>query len=167
MALKPMESASESGAEEADAILSEINITPLVDIFLVLLIIFMVTSSVLSQLGVDVSLPSAPSASTSQESQEAVIVTLSADSSGGVKVNGQAIRGSIATALEPALRAAFAQTKSRGVVLEGDQRAFLGQAVEVMEHAKRAGALQFSIATQGGAPGGGVNRSEVSTPGER
>src|SRR4051812_17612029 len=57
------------------AIMAEINITPLTDIFLVLLIIFMVTSSVMSQSGVDVNLPQASSA-TSQSQPEGIIITL-------------------------------------------------------------------------------------------
>ena len=72
---------------EGDAgIVAEINITPLTDIFLVLLIIFMVTSSVMSQMGVDVNLPAASNA-TSQSQPEGVIVTLM--TGGKMKINEQ------------------------------------------------------------------------------
>ena len=150
MALKTLDPRRDAGgwgdSDESEAIVSEINITPLVDIFLVLLIIFMVTSSVLSQLGVDVQLPSAATASSGQQNQDAVIITLGA-SGGWLKLNGEALPG--VGALEDALRRAFSKTASRMVVLEGDEKAFLGAAVEVIDQAKKAGATGFAIATQG------------------
>ena len=50
-------SADSDAWDSDDEIMAEINITPLVDIFLVLLIIFMVGTSVMSQMGMDVTLP--------------------------------------------------------------------------------------------------------------
>src|SRR5438270_362180 len=129
----------EGGAE----IVAEINITPLTDVFLVLLIIFMVTSSVMSQMGVDVNLPQASSA-TSQSEAEGVIVTLLPG--GQLKVNGNALAGG-AGDLEGVLKTVFGKTKSRLVILEGDRQAFLGSAIEVMDHARKAGAERFAIAT--------------------
>src|ERR1700741_3897944 len=94
--------------EETDgAIMAEINITPLTDIFLVLLIIFMVTSSVMSQMGVDVNLPHASTA-TSQAQPDGVIVTLLPG--GGIKVNQKEVPGGKFDELERALKAAFSQT---------------------------------------------------------
>ena len=71
------------GEEVGDDIVAEINITPLTDIFLVLLIIFMVTTSVISSQGKNVDLPSAAIAS---QTPQGVTVTISADTfSGGVR----------------------------------------------------------------------------------
>src|SRR3954468_23602633 len=87
MALKTM------GGGETDsegAIMAEINITPLTDIFLVLLIIFMVTSSVMSQMGVDVNLPKA-SDKTASAQPDAVIITLLPG--GTLKINQRGIGG--------------------------------------------------------------------------
>src|SRR5437868_2482717 len=132
-------------ADEADTgIMAEINITPLTDIFLVLLIIFMVTSSVMSQLGVEVNLPAA-SNQVSQAQPEGVIVTLLPG--GRVKVNDDAIAPGDFGAMEAKLKVAFTKTRSRLVILEGDRQAFLGSAIEVMDHARRAGADRFAIAT--------------------
>lgn len=133
-----------NGEEEDGSIVSEINITPLVDIFLVLLIIFMVTSSVMSQMGVDVQLPKA-SSQTAQSQSEGVIITLL--SAGRLKVNGQMLPAGRISELESVLKAAFSQTKSRLVILEGDRQAFLGAAIEVMDTARKAGADRFAIAT--------------------
>jgi biopolymer transport protein ExbD len=133
------------GGEEAEAdIMAEINITPLTDIFLVLLIIFMVTSSVLTNNGVDVNLPQA-SPQTSQAQPEGVIVSLLPR--GGMSVNGKVLAAGDYPSLESSLKGAFSQTTSRLVILEGDREAYLGSAIEIMDSARRAGAEKFAIAT--------------------
>ena len=142
------------GAEDADAnapIVAEINITPLTDIFLVLLIIFMVTSSALSQQGVEVSLPQA-SNQVSSAQPDGVIVTLLPD--GGVKVNQEIVSADDLSAMEPKLKAAFAKSSSHMVILEGDRKALLGNAIQVMDHARKAGADKFAIATAPESSGG-------------
>ena len=136
---------SSGESDQAPEILAEINITPLTDIFLVLLIIFMVTSSVMSQLGVEVSLPKAASG-VAESQNDGVIITLLPE--GALKVNDERVSAGDYEGLESRLKSAFAKTSSRLVVLEGDRRAFLGSAIEVMDHAKRAGADRFAIATQ-------------------
>jgi biopolymer transport protein ExbD len=128
-----------SDSESDPGIVAEINITPLTDIFLVLLIIFMVTSSVMSQMGVDVNLPAA-SNSTSQSQPEGIIVTL-------MKINEIDVPNNDMGAFENGLRSAFSRTKSRLVILEGDRQAFLGSAIQVMDSARKAGAEKFAIAT--------------------
>lgn len=133
-----------SETEGTGGILAEINITPLVDVFLVLLIIFMVTSSVMSQLGVDVNLPAASQQST-QSQPEGVIITLLPG--GDLKVNEQSVPADQTARVEPLLKEAFAKTKSRLVILEGDRKAYLGAAISIMDYAKRAGAERFAIAT--------------------
>lgn len=130
--------------DESTDIMAEINITPLTDIFLVLLIIFMVTSSVMSNQGMDVKLPKASAASTSSQ-PEGVVVTLLPG--GGMKVGNESIGSGNFEKLESVLKSALSQTREKLVVLEGDQQAFLGQAVSVMDTAKRAGAEKFAVAT--------------------
>jgi len=124
--------------------MAEINITPLVDIFLVLLIIFMVTSSVMSQMGVEVTLPQASPASATVQ-PEGVIVELLPD--GGIKVNDEPVPAGDFDALQSKVAAAFTKTTSRLVVLQGDRKAFLGNAIQVMDSSRRAGAQRFAIAT--------------------
>jgi biopolymer transport protein ExbD len=147
MALK---SSAHSGGHDHEmdsgAIMAEINITPLTDIFLVLLIIFMVTTSVMSQMGVDVQLPQA-SHSVAQAQSEGVIITLMSEGQLKVNDNDKKIKSGDFQALETALKEAFSRTSSRLVILEGDRQAFLGSAIEVIDHARSAGAAQFAIAT--------------------
>jgi biopolymer transport protein ExbD len=136
--------ASGSDSDESGSIMAEINITPLTDIFLVLLIIFMVTSSVMSQLGVDINLPQA-SSQTTQAQPEGIVVSLLPQ--GGLRVNDKPIQAGNYGELEKLLKSDFLKTSSRLVILEGDRQAFLGSAIEVMDHARKAGANRFAIAT--------------------
>lgn len=141
-----LKSTTSSGADEdfSPEIMSEINITPLTDVFLVLLIIFMVTSSVMSQMGVDVNLPKA-SESLSQGQPDGVIVTLLPN--GAMKINERSIRPKDWNQFERVLKKIFESTQTRLVILEGDQSALLGTAIELMDHARAVGASNFAIAT--------------------
>jgi biopolymer transport protein ExbD len=148
MAMKVSSGSSHSSRDSYDEgqadIVAEINITPLTDVFLVLLIIFMVTSSVMSQMGVDVNLPQASNV-TAQAQPEGVIITLLP--SGELDVNDTRIGKGQYDQMETVLKTDFGKTASRLVILEGDRQAFLGSAIEVMDHARKAGAEKFAIAT--------------------
>lgn len=126
-------------------IVAEINITPLTDIFLVLLIIFMVTSSALNQMGIQVQLPNAKRAATASESP-GVIVSVTSDSK--IYVNGAQVNGD--AALSEALKAGLAKASDKTVILEGDRQAVLGTIVRIMDEGKKAGATKFAVATKGG-----------------
>ena len=127
--------------EEDDGIVAEINVTPLTDIFLVLLIIFMVTTTAVTQEGKNIDLPSAEVASeTTPEG-----VTVEVDDEGVIHVNGDVVAdGGLAEALEVSL----ASAQDKIVVLRGDKRVLLGQAVDVLDLAQKAGAEGIAIATQ-------------------
>jgi biopolymer transport protein ExbD len=123
-----------------DEIVAEINVTPLTDIFLVLLIIFMVTSSAIMQQGTPVNLPRAGSGGAEAEG---IVVTATAD--GQLEVNGQAVERE---QLLPALAAALADSVDKRVVLQGDRQVILEDAVQIMTIAKEAGAEKIAIATE-------------------
>jgi biopolymer transport protein ExbD len=134
------------GDEETDGeIFAEINITPLTDIFLVLLIIFMVTTSVISSQGKEVDLPSSAVAS---QTPAGVTVTLSAKDE--IAVDGKVVT---AEQLKPALVAALESAKEKIVILRGDREVVLGEAVNVLDLAQEAGATGIAIATKPPAPG--------------
>jgi biopolymer transport protein ExbD len=114
--------------------------TPLTDIFLVLLIIFMVTSSVIANTGKNVKLPEAQQ--TSSTPPKAVNVTISKD--GTIQVDGAAVRRD---ALRAALEAALAKTEEKQVILRGDREIVYGEAVYVLDQAQLAGAAGFALAT--------------------
>ncbi|MBT7609725.1 MAG: biopolymer transporter ExbD [Bacteriovoracaceae bacterium] len=125
-----------------EEILADINMTPLIDIMLVLLIIFMVTSSVSLESGLDIDLPDSTVKGT-KESSDAIIVSLGSEgevSVQGQKANFENLKQTISEALKNA--------KTDLVILEGDQASKLGVAVTVMDIARGAGAIRFAIATE-------------------
>ncbi|MGH7381364.1 MAG: ExbD/TolR family protein [Candidatus Methylomirabilales bacterium] len=124
----------------SDEVVAEINITPLTDVFLVLLIIFMVTSTALIQSGLNVNLPRSRAAGTQPQG---VTITVAAD--GQMAVNDQ--RTDLA-GLGERLRAAFASGKDPVVTIRGDERVILGSLVEIMDIARRSGAEKIGVATR-------------------
>ncbi|HVP29814.1 MAG TPA: biopolymer transporter ExbD [Myxococcota bacterium] len=134
-----------AGEELGDDIVAEINITPLTDIFLVLLIIFMVTTSVISAQGKDVDLPSSAIASATPSG---VNVTVTAE--GEIQIEDRVVREA---ALEPELRAALQRSKDKIVVLRGDRKVLLGEAVNILDVAQKAGASGIALATKPPGPG--------------
>jgi len=131
---------SEGSEEGGGGIVAEINITPLTDVFLVLLIIFMVTSSVIANTGKKVDLPEAQEASNTPPKA----VTVTVDATGAIQVNGEAVRKDALRAyLEQALEAA----EDKLVILRGDREIVYGEAVFVLDQAQLAGAEGFALAT--------------------
>ena len=129
-----------SGDEEN--IMSEINMTPLIDIMLVLLIIFMVTSTAALESGLDIELPKTQ-ITNEKKQDEILIITL--DKDGKVAIAGKTISDAdIGAKIASSLK----ELKTQSVILEGDTKAFLGKAVELMDLAKSAGAKNFSIAAE-------------------
>jgi biopolymer transport protein ExbD len=125
----------------SEHIVAEINITPLTDIFLVLLIIFMITSSAIIESGGKVNLPEAAKTETAPRG---VAVTMTPDQ--GIYVNQKKVTKE---ELEPALRAVLSENPERVVILRGDRNVLLGEAVWVMSVIKRAGASEIAVAAQG------------------
>jgi biopolymer transport protein ExbD len=125
-----------------EEILADINMTPLIDIMLVLLIIFMVTSSVSLESGLDIDLPDS-TVKGATESTEAIIVSL--ESEGVISVQGQ---NATFENLKLIISKALKDAKTNLVILEGDQASKLGMAVTVMDIAREAGAVRFAIATE-------------------
>jgi biopolymer transport protein ExbD len=131
----------EAGEGEGGGIVAEINVTPLTDIFLVLLIIFMVTTTAVHDEGKEIDLPAAEVA----EEMPPEGVTVEIDEFGVLKLNSQrVVEGELAARLEIALEAA----RDKVVVLKGDQRVLLGRAVNILDLAQKAGADGIAIATQ-------------------
>lgn len=122
-------------------IVAEINMTPLIDIMLVLLIIFMVTSTAALESGMDIELPKTQV--TNEKPTETLIVSL--DREGRVSIQGKVVP---AADLPGKIADTLKELKTESVILEGDTKAYLGKAVELMDIAKNAGAKNFSIAAE-------------------
>jgi biopolymer transport protein ExbD len=128
-----------SGDDNSE-IVAEINITPLTDIFLVLLIIFMITSSAMIESGGKVNLPKA--VSTRSESR-GTTVTLTPKHE--IFVNQKKVTEE---QLEPTLQDALNTSSDKTVILRGDRDVLLGETVRIMSIIKRAGASEIAIAAE-------------------
>ena len=137
MAISSLPSGDDDGD---DGIVAEINVTPLTDIFLVLLIIFMVTTTVIQDEGKNIDLPQGT------ESEETPSgVTVSIDIDGVIQVNERVVHQND---LLPALEAALEIADKKIVILRGDKTVMLGQAVNILDLAQQAGAKGIALATQ-------------------
>jgi len=122
------------------AIMAEINITPLTDILLVLLIIFMVTSVAMVQSGATINLPQV------QETQlepRQIVITVTPQKEIFVNNNPTTLAD-----LEMVMRPMVSAQPDIPVVLEGDKDVILGEAVKILSIAQRAGATQIAIAAE-------------------
>ena len=157
----------DDAGEEAgsESIFAEINITPLTDVFLVMVIIFMVSALAVQvearqekkkvkdeqaqvdqekKSGLKVNLPSgaAQEIDTSKASLVLVIPL-----SGDVAVGGKVMRDDQLNSL---FQAAFQRDKNIQVVLKADKGVAHGRVVNIMERAKQAGLTRLAIGTSGG-----------------
>ena len=128
------------GGDDNSEIFAEINITPLTDIFLVLLIIFMITSSAMIESGGRINLPKA--VATRSESR-GTTVTLTPKHE--IFVNQKKVSEDT---LEKTLQEALSISPDKTVILRGDKDVLLGDTVKVMSIIKRAGATEIAIAAE-------------------
>jgi biopolymer transport protein ExbD len=144
---------SMTSPEGGGGVFSEINITPLTDIFLVLLIIFMVTTAVTIESAAHVDLPKAE-ATAPTDKPKGIIVTYTSDHQ--IYVNDKSVTE---PELQPTLHGALANSTDKIVIFQGDPKVILGDMVRILDIAKSAGAEAIAIAVSslppGGAPAGG------------
>ncbi len=154
MAMGKVPGSSDEG-DGTDAVFSEINITPLTDIFLVLLIIFMVTSTVIvrqadglggANRGIEVNLPKGGSADVVQSRKELPVAVLA---------DGRTVLAGVVVSAEE-LSAEFERARTEAedtlVIVQADEGVPHGRVVEVMESAKRAGLGQLAIGVRAEGP---------------
>ena len=124
--------------EEDNRPLSEINVTPLVDVMLVLLIIFMVTAPMMQE-GMSVNVPEVATAPLEQHEQEPVILVI--DKSGKLKIKRTELS---LEQLPTELGAIFGERADKTLYLRADAGVSYGTVVQAMALAKQAGA-QFEL----------------------
>ena len=124
--------------------LTEINVTPLVDVMLVLLIIFMVTAPLIQQ-GVEVSLPEARAKAVDAEEQK-LVLSIKSDKSLYLGSSEDAARIPF-DALEDKLRANTRAMKDRELYLMADKTLPYGFVVDVMATVQRAGITNVGMIT--------------------
>ena len=131
--------AMQSGGDQG-GIFASINITPLTDISLVLLIIFMVATAVTIESAAHVDLPQVEAPNQTQQTR-GVTVTYTAEHQ--IFVNQKAVTEA---ELRAAVSEALAKTPLKMVVFDGDPRVILGDAVRIVDLAKQAGAESIALA---------------------
>ena len=128
------------GGGSDDRFMSDINVTPFVDVMLVLLIIFMVTAPMMMQ-GVDVDLPEATSEPLSAQ-EEALIVSINKD--GQVFISDYEVQ---VDALGEKLLKILEGRESREVYIKGDKTVPYGVVVRVMSEMEAAGIEKIGMVT--------------------
>ncbi|MDB4945498.1 MAG: Biopolymer transport protein ExbD/TolR [Labilithrix sp.] len=120
---------------------NEINVTPLVDVVLVLLIIFMVITPML-QRGKDVNLPKSEKVD-EEKKGDPLVLSVTPDGKTYVEANQvdeSALEGKVADALR--------REPGRKIMLKGDEKVTVGDVRKVMQHARLAGAKGVALAVQ-------------------
>jgi len=122
--------------------LAEINVTPLVDVMLVLLVIFMVTAPLINQAGVEVDLPQAKTGAVKDETENA---TVTVDKSGNVWLDD---RKFTPKEFDEKFRAVITARKPKAVFLRADTNVPYGTVIKVMDELRAAGITRLGMMTR-------------------
>jgi biopolymer transport protein ExbD len=127
--------------DDTDEVMNEINMTPLVDVMLVLLIIFIITVPVMKH-SVNIDLPRA---SSEQQAIKPETVRLSVDADGSYYVNDAKISDE---ELAPRLKAAAAQNPQPDLHIRGDKAVRYERVAQAMAAAQQAGLRKIGFITE-------------------
>jgi biopolymer transport protein TolR len=121
---------------------NDINMTPFVDIVLVLLIIFMVTAPMLNQ-GIKINLPAAKGSDLeAQRDEEPIVISLKSDQS--IYLNTQAISNSN---LENRMNLLFRKRADKNVFIKADEKLPYGFVAQIISRLKEGGAEKIGLVT--------------------
>ncbi|MCI5071479.1 biopolymer transporter ExbD [bacterium] len=132
-----------NNSNDSDTVLAEINVTPLVDVMLVLLIIFMVAAPLIQQ-QVDVELPQTQAKQSINAKENDIILIV--DKYKKVHIQGQTIA---LDRLESKLKAIYANKKNKEIFLQADKTIPYGFVVQIMALVKNAGINKMGMVTDG------------------
>ncbi len=129
----------------------EINLIPLIDVLLVILIFLMVTTTYSKTAGLEITLPSAEAPEAEATDREInVLITARGD----ILINRLQVAAGNADALAEALAKVASGKQEPVVIISSDKDARLQSSIDVMQAAQRAGIAGISFATQSDASGG-------------
>ncbi|WP_439870202.1 ExbD/TolR family protein [Pseudomonas syringae] len=126
--------------QDTDEVLSEINVTPLVDVMLVLLVVFIVTAPLLTN-SIPINLPKTESVAPVEQKDPLVV---SIDGQGKLFINKDEIQPGL---LESSLKAAKDKTHDVRVQLQADNGVNYGEVARAMASIERAGITKLSVIT--------------------
>ncbi len=130
----------------SDPTMSEINVTPMVDVMLVLLIIFMVTAPLMQQ-GVEVDLPQTRAQPIERTDEDNLILSITKDRKIFISHKGSSVEVA-REELEKKLRYNEKLKKDKEIFLEADRTIPYGFVVDVMATLRRAGVEQLGMLTE-------------------
>ncbi|AAZ35330.1 biopolymer transporter ExbD [Pseudomonas amygdali pv. tabaci str. ATCC 11528] len=126
--------------QDTDEVLSEINVTPLVDVMLVLLVVFIVTAPLLTN-SIPINLPKTESVAPVEQKDPLVV---SIDGQGKLFINKDEIQPDL---LETSLKAAKDKAPDVRVQLQADNGVNYGEVARAMASIERAGITKLSVIT--------------------
>jgi len=127
-----------AGTTRRRGIVAEINVTPLVDIMLVLLIIFMLTAHLIARQAIEIDLPRATQSTSTPPTTLAISVT----KDGAIYLNADPVTPD---QLRAAVRIAIAKDPKTQAVIAGDKNVSHGRIVWVLDTVKALGVTSFAI----------------------
>jgi biopolymer transport protein ExbD len=145
-----------AGGEDEEGLISGINVTPLVDVTLVLLIIFMVTARIIVSQGMPMDLPKAASG---EEVQTIFSVELAAD--GTTRVDSNAVPND--EAITQLAKESKSKNKDLRAVIRADKKVEHGRVIHVLDLLKQSGVDKIAFAVSP-APKGVAVDTEPATP---
>ena len=125
-------------------LMSEINVTPMVDVMLVLLIIFMVTAPMLHE-GIKVELPKTDTSQIVEQKEENVMLTVTQD---GKVFLGDSKNPVQLKELPDLLKKTYEERLNKDIYLRGDQSASYGDVINVMNAIQKIGGLRLGLITE-------------------
>jgi biopolymer transport protein TolR len=153
-------SASRRGGRSRRAPMAEINVTPLVDVMLVLLIIFMVTAPLLVA-GVPIDLPESRAGALDQQAKP---VQVAIDASGALTIDDAAVSEAQLPAQLARIAAEPQPEEGRRIYLRADKGLDYGRVMRVMGELNRAGLNRVALVSVGGEAPAAAQAAEAATP---
>lgn len=127
-----------SSAHSNDDVVADINVTPLVDITLVLLIVFIVTAKLIAGQTLPMELPK-----TATGSEQQVVFAVEMASSGEIAINGSKVESE--DAVLPLAKDAHDKNRELRAVINADEKVAHGRVVKVMDRIKQAGVTHIAF----------------------
>lgn len=127
--------------------MSEINVVPYIDVTLVLLIIFMITTPLL-QTGVDVNLPQTDSAMIDQKDEPPIVISIDKQLQYYINVDGQTDVPVVQEEIHGRVVAALGSKPGRQVLINADEAVDYGTVVKAMASLKNAGVPSVGLMTK-------------------
>lgn len=131
--------------------MSEINVVPFIDVMLVLLVIFMITTPLLTQ-GIKIQLPQTKAEALPPDQKEPLIVTVDAEGNYYLNIASKPTQPVTSRVLQNLVASQLKTADQRPVLVRGDKNTNYGKIVEAMALLQQSGAKSVGLITQAGSP---------------